>query len=83
MLWTSVPEVGKTNLKQTTEFKLAVETCLTNGYTQVAIALAIHDSSIARGHYPGDNKGKGLNYDKIKGAVCSCKKPSDNQKINK
>jgi hypothetical protein len=43
-----VPEVGKTSLKQTPEFRLAVRTCLIKGHhTQIAIALAIHDTAIA------------------------------------
>ena len=80
MLWTSVPEVGKTNLKQTSEFKLAVETCLTNGHAQVVIALAIYDTSIANGHYPGERKGKGQNYEKIQNYISSFKRSLDNKK---
>ena len=63
--WTSVVEVGKTNLRQTTEFKLAVKTCLTQGHAPLEIALAIHDKAIADDHYPGDRRGMGPNYDKI------------------
>ena len=43
-----MPEVGKTSLKQTPEFRLAVRTCLIKGHhTQIAIALAIHETAIA------------------------------------
>ena len=70
--------MGKTNLKQTSEFKLAVETCLTNGHAQVVIALAIHDTS-ANGHYPGEQKGKGLNYEKIQKYISSFKRSLDNK----
>ena len=75
-----MPEVGKTSLKQTSEFKLAVKTCLIKGQNQLAIALAIHETSITKGHYPGESIGKGLNYDKIQATVSKCKKTLNNQK---
>jgi hypothetical protein len=63
-----VSEVGKTALKQTPKFRLAVRTCLTKGHTQIANALAIHDTAIAEG-YPGECRGKGLNFEKINSTV--------------
>jgi len=78
-LWNSVVEVGKTNLRQTPEFKLAVKTCLTQGCDPLEIALAIHDIAIADDRYPDECLGKGPNYKKIQGTVYSCKKSLQNQ----
>ena len=65
---------GQTSLKQTPEFRLAVRTCLTKGHAQIeiAIALAIHDTAIAEG-YPGECRGKGLNFEKINSTINNCK----------
>jgi len=73
-----VPEVGKTTLKQTPEFKQAVISCLTKGYATKAIASAIHDKAINDGRYPGDSMGVGMNYDKIYMSVYDCKKALQN-----
>jgi len=73
-----VPEAGKTNIKQTPEFKQAVISCLTKGYATKAIASAIHDKAINDGRYPGDSMGVGTNYDKIYMSVYDCKKAKKN-----
>lgn len=56
---------GNKNIRQTAPFKEAIKTCLTNGHSPHAIALAIHDIAIADGRYTGECRGKGLNYEKI------------------
>ena len=73
-----MPEAGKTNIKQTPEFKQAVISCLTKGYATKAIASAIHDKAINDGRYPGDSMGVGTNYDKIYKSVYDCKKALQN-----
>ena len=60
------------NKSQTDTFRLAVRACLTKGHTQIAIALAIHDTAIAEG-YPGECRGKGLNFEKINSTINNCK----------
>ena len=67
-------EAGKTTLKQTPEFREAVKTCLTKGYTPVAIASAIHKIAIDDGRYPGESMGVGMDYEKIYRSVHNCKK---------
>ena len=69
-----MPEAGNTNIKQTPEFKQAVISCLTKGYATKAIALVIHKTAIDDGCYPGESRGKGLNYEKIHAAVTSYKR---------
>jgi len=65
---------SKTNIKQTPEFKQAVISCLTKGYATKAIALVIHKTATDDGCYPGESRGKGLNYEKIQAAVASYKR---------
>ena len=77
-----MPEVGKTTLKQTPAFRQAVNTCLIEGHAPVAIALAIHGTAIAKGHYPGECMGVGMNYDKITSTVYNCNRALQKQKIN-
>jgi hypothetical protein len=61
-LWTSEPEVGKTFLKQTPDFKEAVEECLRRGHETVQIALCINF-----GRYKSDQKDR--MYDKTSSFV--------------
>ena len=75
-----MPEAGKTNIKQTPEFKQAVISCLTKGYATKAIASAIHDKAINDGRYPGDSMGTGANFDKICKRVYKCNSALKNQK---
>jgi hypothetical protein len=57
-----VPEVGRTFLKQTLDFKEAVEECLRRGHETVQIATCINF-----GRYNSDQKDE--NYDKITSVV--------------
>ena len=78
-LWTTEPEAGKTTIRQTPQFREAVKTCLTEGCAPLAIALAIHDKAINDGHYSGESRGKGMNYETIVSRVYTCKKALQNQ----
>jgi len=75
-----MPKEGKTNIKQTPEFKQAVNSCLTKGYATKAIALVIHKTAIDDGCYPGESRGKGLNYEKIQATVASYKRSLERNK---
>ena len=67
-------EAGKTNLKQTPQFREAVNTCLTEGYAPLAIASAIHKIAIDDGRYSSECMGVGMNYEKIYKCVYKCKR---------
>ena len=77
-LWTSVLEAGKTSIQQTPQFREAVKTCLTKGYTQVAIASAIHKIAIDDGRYSSESMG--MIYEKIYTCVSNCKRALQKQK---
>ena len=79
-LWTSVLEAGKTSIQQTPQFREAVKTCLTKGYTQVAIASAIHKIAIDDGRYSSESMGVGMIYEKIYTCVSNCKRALQKQK---
>ena len=79
-LWTSVLEAGKTSIQQTPQFREAVKTCLTKGYTPVAIASAIHKIAIDDGRYSSESMGVGMIYEKIYTCVYCCKRALQKQK---
>ena len=65
-------EEGKKNLKQTPDFRQAVNICLKNDHAAIAIARAIHEAAIADDRYPGECMGEGLNYSKISATINGC-----------
>ena len=79
-LLTTVPKAGKTTLRQTSQFREAVKTCLTEGYAPLAIASAIHKIEIDDGRYSSECMGVGRNYEKIYGCVYNCNSALQNQK---
>jgi hypothetical protein len=50
-----------------------------NSGRQSKLALAIHDKAINDGHYSGESRGKGMNYETIVTRVYTCKKALQNQ----
>jgi hypothetical protein len=53
---------------------------LTKGYTQVAIASAIHKIAIDDGRYSSESMGVGMIYEKIYTCVSNCKRALQKQK---